>query len=86
MADTPGHPPTRRDRNLRSGPEQPSGMPRWVKVFGITVAVLLTVTILIMLLSGGQHGPGRHLSSLGLAGLPHSSGKAVNLIPGDVSP
>lgn len=86
MADTPGHPPAGRDRSLRSGPDQPPGMPRWVKVFGITAAVLLTVMILIMLLSGGQHGPGRHLSSLGLAGSPHSSGTALNMIPGDVSP
>jgi hypothetical protein len=86
MADAPGHPPTGHDGNPSSAPEQPPGIPRWVKVFGITVAVLLTVMILIMLLSGGQHGPGRHLSSLGLAGSPHSSGTAVNMIPRDVSP
>ena len=86
MADTPEHSPVRHDRDLESGPAQPPGMPRWVKVFGITVAVLLAVVLLVMLVSGGQHGPGRHMSSLGLRGLPAATGAAVNLVrPGDVS-
>jgi hypothetical protein len=34
--------------------------PRWVKVFGI-IALVLVLLIGIMLLSGGEHGPGRHL-------------------------
>jgi hypothetical protein len=34
-------------------------MPRWVKVFG-ALALLLLVVIAVMLLSGGNHGPGRH--------------------------
>jgi hypothetical protein len=36
------------------------GTPRWVKVFGIVVIVLV-VLVAIMLLAG--HGPGRHGSS-----------------------
>ena len=40
-------------------------MPRWVKVFLIVAAVLVVLTIALMLASGGQHGPGRHLSSSG---------------------
>jgi hypothetical protein len=40
-------------------------MPRWVKVFLITAAVLVVLMIAVMLASGGQHGPGRHLSSSG---------------------
>ena len=34
--------------------------PRWVKVFGI-IALALILLIGIMLLSGGEHGPGRHM-------------------------
>lgn len=80
MADTPEHSPARHDGDLASGPEQPPGMPRWVKVFGITLTVLLAVMILAMLVSSGQHGPGRHMSSLGLRGLPVATGAVVNLV------
>jgi hypothetical protein len=38
-------------------------MPRWVKVFGLVVAVLLVAMAVAMLVSGARHGPGRHLSS-----------------------
>ena len=86
MADTPEHSPARHDRDLQSGPAQPPGMPRWVKVFGITVAVLLAVVLLAMLVSGGRHGPGRHLSFLGLRGVPVATGAVVSLVlPGAVS-
>ena len=39
----------------------PPGMPRWVKVSGIVVAVLVILVVLMMLLAGGSHGPGRHI-------------------------
>jgi hypothetical protein len=41
-------------------------MPRWVKVAGIMVG-LLVLLILVLQLTGvaGQHGPGRHFSGLG---------------------
>ena len=45
--------------------DEPAGAPRWVKVFGV-IAVVLLVLLAIMLLSGGNHGPGRHLGSSGL--------------------
>jgi hypothetical protein len=38
-----------------------------VKLFGLAAILLLTLAIVVMLLSGGQHGPGRHLSSLGVS-------------------
>ena len=38
-------------------------MPRWVKVFLITAAALVVLMVALMLVSGGQHGPGRHRSS-----------------------
>ena len=40
-------------------------MPRWVKIFLIVVAVVVVLLVAGMLISGGQHGPGRHLSSTG---------------------
>lgn len=39
--------------------ESPSGTPRWVKVFGV-IALVLVVLIGVMLVAGGEHGPGRH--------------------------
>ena len=42
-----------------------AGVPRWVKVFVITALGLVLLMIVVMLLSGGQHGPGRHVSSAG---------------------
>lgn len=38
----------------------PPGMPRWVKVFGIVAILAVTSLIVVMLLIGGDHGPGRH--------------------------
>lgn len=35
------------------------GAPRWVKVFGV-IAVIVLVLFVILLLTGGDHGPGRH--------------------------
>ncbi len=34
--------------------------PRWVKVFG-AIALILILLAGIILISGGEHGPGRHL-------------------------
>ena len=34
--------------------------PLWVKMFGI-IALVLVLLVGIMLLSGGEHGPGRHM-------------------------
>ena len=40
-----------------------AGVPRWVKVFVVTALGLALLMVVVMLVSGGQHGPGRHLSS-----------------------
>ncbi|MBY3530799.1 hypothetical protein HFN72_33570 [Rhizobium laguerreae] len=38
------------------------GMPRWVKICGVVLAVAILLTALLMVSGiGGQHGPGRHL-------------------------
>ncbi|MGI9167341.1 MAG: hypothetical protein ACR2G5_13350 [Pyrinomonadaceae bacterium] len=37
-----------------------TGTPRWVKVFG-TILILVILLFVIMLFTPGPHGPGRHL-------------------------
>lgn len=40
------------------------GTPRWVKISGIVVGILVLVVAIVMFTGvGGPHGPGRHLSS-----------------------
>jgi hypothetical protein len=63
MADRPS-PPEREERADR-GPT--AGPPRWVKVCGI-IALALVVLVLIVLLAGGNHGPGRHQAARGHGG------------------
>jgi hypothetical protein len=45
-----------------TGSAAPPKMPLWVKVFGI-VLIVLALMIGIMIISGGEHGPGRHIPS-----------------------
>jgi len=63
MADRPSA--SERDGGADRGPT--AGPPRWVKVSGI-IALALIVLVLIVLLVGGNHGPGRHQSSPGYGG------------------
>ena len=72
MADQPSS-PEREDRAHR-GPT--AGPPRWVKVSGI-ITLALVVLLLIVLLAGGNHGPGRHQSSPGHGGQLPSEATAV---------
>jgi len=44
-----------------------TGTPRWVKVFAIIGGVIALMAV-IVLLAGGNHGPGRHLSEGNAAG------------------
>lgn len=41
----------------------PPRMPRWVKASMIIGAVLVLLGLAVALLSGGQHGPGRHVGA-----------------------
>jgi hypothetical protein len=41
-------------------PSVPPPRPRWVKVLFAVVAVLV-VLVVVMVLTGGEHTPGRHL-------------------------
>ena len=50
------------DPNLQHTPSElrsTSGPPRWLKVSGIVVVVLVAL-LLILMLAGSDHGPGRH--------------------------
>jgi hypothetical protein len=60
-----------------------AGVPRWVKVFVITALGLALLMVVAMLLSGGQHGPGRHLSSAGFDAQVVYSARAVSFFSGD---
>lgn len=57
MAD----PSANRDTHVGAEGEPTTGMPRWVKVFGI-IAIVVVALFLILLVTGdpGGHGPGRH--------------------------
>ncbi|MDJ0418901.1 hypothetical protein [Rhodococcus opacus] len=54
---TPPPPP----RGAGGSPEHRT--PRWVKVVGVVVGLLLVLVIAVMLFGGGNHGPGRHMSA-----------------------
>lgn len=51
------------DAGAGSGFGSATSAPRWVKVFGVIVLVLLVLVGIMML--GGGHGPGSHMSSDG---------------------
>jgi hypothetical protein len=65
MADPPRYPDGKGGPRMGYGRGPTSGTPRWVKVSAI-VATVLVLLVAAMLLSGGRHGPGRHLPSGGL--------------------
>ena len=55
------------ERNAGPDGGPTAGTPRWVKVSGV-IAIAVLLLILIVLLTGGNHGPGRHRSSGRLGG------------------
>jgi hypothetical protein len=36
------------------------GTPRWVKVSGLVAVVVLVLFVIVLVVGGGEHGPGRH--------------------------
>jgi hypothetical protein len=46
-----------------SSSSRPPPVPRWVKTLAMVAAVIVII-IVIALVSGGEHGPGRHRSGL----------------------
>ena len=62
MGQSPEHPGSEFGSEADSRADQPPGLPRWVKVSGLVLAVLLALLLAAHLLSGGGHGPGSHMS------------------------
>jgi hypothetical protein len=54
MVDPPDDADTPLDREL------PAGTPRWVKVFAAIALVVVVLFVVVLLVRGGDHGPGRH--------------------------
>lgn len=48
------------DRRDNPTSRERSGLPGWVKMLGIVVAVLVLLVIAVMLVGGGGHRPRRH--------------------------
>jgi hypothetical protein len=63
--------PERRD-TLVDRPTYP-GTPRWVKVFGLIGIVVVLSLGILMVASGGNHGPNRHLPTANAGGQTPSS-------------
>lgn len=67
-------PGTARNADEHAGAEsaRPSttGPPRWVKVSGVVVIALVLIFVILQLTGiGGNHGPGRHVSTSSLGDL-----------------
>ena len=56
MADPPRARDPGEDAGVATDRGSPPGMPRWVKVSGIIVAVLVLLLVIVLLLAGG-HAP-----------------------------
>lgn len=41
-------------------PQGHPGLPRWVKLLAIGAVIAVVVLVVVMLLVGGEHGPGMH--------------------------
>ena len=59
MSDVP---PPAPDTERHLGGEGPPGLPRWVLISLIVLGVLVVVLVVAML-AGGNHGPGRHMGA-----------------------
>lgn len=65
MADLPPYPDANGDTNVKPDHESPPGTPRWVKVSGIIVIVLILAFVILRLTGHGpvNHGPGGRIPS-----------------------
>ena len=62
MTDPHRHPDTSDDSGTQYDGDSGTGIPRWVKVVGIVVAVLAVLVVIVLLVGGGGgHGPSRHM-------------------------
>jgi hypothetical protein len=61
------------------------GTPRWVKVFGIIILVVVLLVVATVFI-GGEHGPGRHTPSGDAGGQVSPSNVTVSSITEDYTP
>jgi uncharacterized cupredoxin-like copper-binding protein len=59
-------------------PQQPPATPAWVKAIGVGLLVLAVVAVVILLVGGGQHGPGMHTGGATPSSDTSASGVAGN--------
>jgi hypothetical protein len=52
------------DADAGDATASPGGTPLWVKIAGV-IALVVLVMLVVALLSGGRHGPGRHAGDTG---------------------
>lgn len=64
MVDSGSH-DTSGNRRITPDDDSPAATPRWVKVFGAIVIIVILLFVILMFTRGpgGQHGPGRHMQS-----------------------
>ncbi len=76
-----GDPPFFRATGVELDRRSSTGTPRWVKVFGIVVLVLVVLFAVLQLTGvAGRHGPGRHAP---LAGVTEDQTRAGGHTGGD---
>jgi hypothetical protein len=59
MANRPGDPQNGEDTRAAPNRGSPPGIPRWLKVSGIIVVVLIVLVVGISFIAGVEHGPGQ---------------------------
>ena len=79
MTDQPRRPDAGDDNGVRYDDESSTGIPRWVRVVGIILAVA-ALLVVIVLIAGGGHGPRRH-GSLGSGQAPPAGVIEVRELP-----
>ncbi len=60
MTEPHPDPPSGHDCRGRPNRGSTDGPPRWVKIFGVIAFVVVVLFVLVVLIGGGEHGPGRH--------------------------
>jgi hypothetical protein len=55
MADSPSP-----DADVGLDQESTNDTPRWVKVFGVIAIIVALLFVIMLVVGGGRHGPGRH--------------------------
>jgi hypothetical protein len=63
MTNFPSYPDSNGDTGMEPDRGLPPSTPRWVKAFAIIAILLVLLFVILQFVSGGEHGPRRHLPS-----------------------